>query len=86
MTESDQCTVFSSALVLIASLILHHGRVVQIRATQNQNVMEVMHHALSALEHLGSRGRMAKRCRKYLEKLLHGMQNLGKENLIMNCH
>lgn len=70
--------VFSSALVLFAAMIVHHGRGIHIQAFENQDIMSVFQSAFDALEHLGHQSRMANRCRKYLEKLLHVAKALGK--------
>lgn len=51
----------------------------------SQDNIGVFQKALDALEYLGSESRMASRCRKYLQKLLHGIMSLG-EDLLDSIH
>lgn len=75
---SYDITVFSSALVLLAGVVVQRRHGIVIETLVNQDYERVLQRSIEALQQLGSESRMASRCCKYLQRLLHNINQLGK--------
>lgn len=67
---TNRSAVFSSALVVFAAMVIKHKNGLQVSGFEHSEFTNSLQQALDALENLGDDTRIARRCRKYLKKLL----------------
>ena len=70
ISPTDLSVVFSSALIVFAAMVIKHKHGLPVSGFEPGDFTGSLQRALDALENLGDDTRIARRCRKYLKKLL----------------